>query len=105
MTPLAIEVTTTGADARMLLIGEVDLAGHAAIREAVSIQATDPGITAVIVDLTRTTFIDSAGIAILIGCRRLAVDLGKTLRVIGAHGHVRTVLDVAGITRFLEGHG
>jgi anti-anti-sigma factor len=66
MTAVTVETSTEGGSMHIALRGEIDLANAAAvedqIREAVSHQPT-----AVSVDLTDLTYLDSAGIRILFG--------------------------------------
>ena len=59
-------------------------------------------VVAVDLDLTDVLFIDSAGINILVTARRRADELGKTLRVTGASGLVRELLEMTGVWQYLS---
>jgi anti-sigma B factor antagonist len=82
--------------------GDVDLA-TAELLEREIVGAVGGDGTAIVVDLTEVTFIDSAGISVLLRGRRLADDNAKRYRVVGAVGIVRQVLDMTGVWAHLSG--
>ena len=74
--------------------GEIDLGLRtrlvSSIREAVDL----PGVKAVVVDLTHTSFMDASGVgALVIGCNA-AHAVGVAYRVIGIAGRVRQILEL-----------
>ena len=86
--PAEIDVTTAG-QLRMVLL---DAAGH--------------GHAAVVVDLTRTRFCDSAGLAVLAGAHRRARAQGGGVRlVLPADGAVARILSFTGLDGFIPGFG
>lgn len=58
----------------------------------------------VVADLRWVTFLDSAGCGALMAAHRLCRDLGGDLRVCHAAGEVKTVLDVARVSRIVPVH-
>jgi anti-sigma B factor antagonist/stage II sporulation protein AA (anti-sigma F factor antagonist) len=64
VTPLTIDVTEEGGAVVVTLAGEVDLANAAEV-EARLFSAITNLVTTVSVDLTRTEYIDSAGLQVL----------------------------------------
>lgn len=82
--------------------GEIDLSTieqlEGEIRAAAGGEAA-----AVVVDLSAVTFVDSAGIGVLLRGRRIADEHGKQYRVTGAAGMVRQVLDLTGVWSHLSG--
>lgn len=83
--------------------GEIDLSTVEQLeREIASTAHADA--TAVVVDLSGVTFIDSAGIGALLKGRRLADERGQAYRVVGAEGLVRQVLEMTGVWSHLSGH-
>lgn len=60
--------------------GELDLATVPAFRSA-AIQALADGWTDLVVDLEPVTFVDSAGLGVLIGLRRRVRDVSGELRI------------------------
>jgi anti-sigma B factor antagonist len=93
----SIRVSTHDGVAQVHLAGEVDLAAKPDVRLRVSGVLDDPGVTSVTVDLSDVSFLDSSGIGMLIGCKRMADESGKSLYVIGAQGQVANVLDLTGV--------
>lgn len=63
------------------------------------------GAQRVVVDLTRTSFIDSSGLGALVGGLKTARLAGGDLRIAGAGAQVLTVLRLTKLDRVLEPHG
>ncbi|MGE0877143.1 MAG: STAS domain-containing protein [Acidimicrobiia bacterium] len=79
------------------LAGEIDLATIPVVRQRLhAAVAARPG-QVVVVDLADVTFVDSAGIGILLGARRRARSSGGDLRLVGVSGRVAVALDQAGV--------
>ncbi|GIJ59225.1 STAS domain-containing protein [Virgisporangium aurantiacum] len=81
--------------------GDIDLSNADELERHLAEQlAGDAGT--VDLDLTDVLFIDSAGINILVTARRRADEMGKTLRVTGASGLVRELLEMTGVWQYLS---
>lgn len=89
---LDVEIDT-GPPGLVRVAGEVDIDTAEAFAEAVA-KLTRDG-QAVHVDLSRVTFIDSSGIAVLID----AVNAGHSVHVRNPSDAVRRVLEASGLTR------
>jgi anti-sigma B factor antagonist len=98
-----VSVSTEGAIACVRLTGEIDLQAKPRVRADIGTALSDPAVASIVVDLTEVTFLDSSGISALIGCRRMADERGKALRVIGAQGQPATVLALTGVGPLLAG--
>jgi anti-sigma B factor antagonist len=81
--------------------GDIDLSNADDLERHLEEQLAGEAV-AVAVDLTEVLFIDSAGINILVTARRRADEIGKTLRVTGASGLVRELLDMTGVWQYLS---
>jgi anti-sigma B factor antagonist len=85
----------------LYLGGELDAASAAALgRELDWIELGDA--KAQVLDLSALTFIDSAGLSLLV---RASSDFGRDerpLRVVGARGQVRAVLERTGVSESLD---
>lgn len=81
--------------------GEIDLSTVEDLEQEIDAATQSDGAT-VIIDLGGVTFMDSAGINILLKGRRLADERGKQYRVTNAHGLVRQILDVTGVWHHLS---
>jgi anti-sigma B factor antagonist len=91
----------TGPDgiARLRVGGELD--AHSAPEFA---EAFDPAVAAgaaVEVDLTDVTFIDSSGLAALIGVRQRVLDAGGSLVVSAASHAAMRLFEIAGVSAHL----
>ena len=86
---------------RLTLTGEIDLAnadGYLSLARAMITECkTDPCFTA---DLSGVTFMDSAGLGMLVGVRKAATDAGMALRLAGTSQCVRRLLEITA----LDGH-
>ena len=64
--------------------------------------ALDSGASAIVIDLSRVTFIDAAGLGLIIRARRSAKERGATLGVCGVEGQVAHVFALAGLSDLIE---
>jgi anti-sigma B factor antagonist len=80
--------------------GELDLFSASEVHD--ELVAITPEVRYVLVDLTGMTFMDSAGLAILLaGAKALADRNGKMLLVVGERSVLR-VLEVTGLNAYFE---
>jgi anti-anti-sigma factor len=100
-TPFSIRESVSGAVVRLELAGEIDLANIVRIRDCVHGHLGAAPTSEVVADLSATTFIDSVGVGMLVGCRRAATEAGKVFTAEGAVGVVAVVLDTMGLTTYL----
>ena len=89
------DITVAASDdtVTLLLVGEVDIAVQRKLHEAL-IEAQE-GARELIIDMSEVTFLDSAGINALVWAWRRARE-GR-VKVAGASGHVRQVLEITGL--------
>src|SRR5215475_8390634 len=77
--------------------GEIDISTVAQLRERL-FELADNGGT-LIVDLNRVTFIDSAGLAALVGTARRAAGRGGSLHAVCSRPQTRKLLWMTGVER------
>lgn len=95
MTAIDIEIRGTGPRTTIALVGELDRAGCGALRAC--IDALEPPVRTVVLDLGELTFIDGAGIATLVELgSSLDVELCN-LEIVRAAGQVQRVLELTGV--------
>jgi anti-anti-sigma factor len=93
-----MNATTTGACV-VAPVGELDLHGHAALRETLlDACATE---RPVIIDLARVTFMDSSAIGLIIGSAKRCRKQGTELRVVNAGGQPLRVLRLTGVDQLV----
>jgi anti-sigma B factor antagonist len=76
--------------------GEIDLASAPLLTEAID-EALHNGALELWIDLTRTGFMDSTGLHVLLTARRRVDELNRRLAVICPAGPVRRLFDIAGL--------
>jgi anti-anti-sigma factor len=81
----------------LAVAGELDLASAPLLAD--HLDAIDPGggLDAVVLDLHALTFLDSSGVALLVGAMRRAEHEGWRLRITGTPPEPRRVLDLCGL--------
>jgi anti-sigma B factor antagonist len=79
--------------------GEIDAGNEDEFRDALT--SALAGRVRLVVDLTRVTFMASAGTGVLMGVRRALAAGGGSLALASAHGEVAQVLAVAGVDKVI----
>ena len=94
-----IDVVSEGEDLAVLrVIGEIDLCSSFSFREQFS-RAVDGGAAQVVLDLSDVSFIDSAGLSVLVAnARRLFLE-AREFAVVCPEGRLRRVLASSGLDR------
>jgi anti-sigma B factor antagonist len=85
------------------LPAEIDLTIADAVREAL-LSVLNRGALGLVVDMTATTFCDSAGITALVRAHRRAGATGAIIRLAAAAPSVLRVLSLVGIDRLIDVH-
>jgi anti-sigma B factor antagonist len=79
---------------------EIDITNAGQLRAALLRAAARPG-PALVVDLTRTRFCDSAGLHALIGAHRRALAEGRQVRLAVTGPQVRRLIDLTALDRLI----
>ncbi|MDQ2812121.1 MAG: STAS domain-containing protein [Actinomycetota bacterium] len=94
---LAITVRTERGVVIAAVTGEIDFSTVAPLRERLFELANSGGT--LIIDLNRVTFIDSAGLGVLVGTARRAAEHGGSLHAVCAQPQTRRLLWMTGVDR------
>jgi anti-anti-sigma factor len=81
--------------------GEVDLTNAGDLRDAL-LSALNAGALGLVVDMTATTFLDSAGVTALVRASRRAAATEAALRLAVTAAPVLRVLNLVGIDQLIE---
>jgi anti-anti-sigma factor len=81
--------------------GEVDLVNAESLRDAL-LSALNAGALGLVVDMTATTFLDSAGVTALVRASRRASATEAALRLAVTAAPVLRVLNLVGIDQLIE---
>jgi anti-sigma B factor antagonist len=96
-----IEVTEKGPDVAVLAVdGEIDLATAPRLKEALLALAEEP--KTVIVDLSKTQYLDSTALGVLVGGLKRKRERGGELRLAGLTERVRRVFDITRLSTVFE---
>jgi anti-anti-sigma factor len=96
-------VTWSGRTAVVTAAGEIDLTNAEGLRDTL-LSALNSGALGLVVDMTATTFLDSAGVTALVRASRRAAATEATLRLAVTGAAVLRVLNLVGIDRMIEVH-
>lgn len=94
-------VTWAGQTAVVTATGEVDITNAEGLRDAF-LSVLNAGARGLVVDMTATTFLDSAGVTALVRASRRAAATEATVRLAVTAPAVLRVLNLVGIDRLIE---
>jgi anti-sigma B factor antagonist len=97
MTELNLSVWHYGDRATIQVGGEIDLATGPQLL-AVLVELVDRGLHQLVVDLAQVTFLDCAGISVLVDALRRVQEHGGSLRLVRPTRRVARVLALTGMT-------
>lgn len=95
-----LSVQTAGDFTIAELTGELDIAGAPALREQL-LNLLRPGSSQLVIDLSKVSFCDASGLAVLVGTGRRARLLGGFLRLAAVSPVVGEALEITGLQRNL----
>jgi anti-anti-sigma factor len=99
----AMKVRTEDDSANVMVVGEIDLRTSPQFRRCLLLAAQGTN-SALVVDLSRTSFLDCSGLAALTAARDVLLARNQQLCLRGARGIVRKVLELGGLAAFLVIH-
>jgi anti-sigma B factor antagonist len=97
---LSITITESGSDRTVRLEGTCDLATAPDLRTALQ-PLVPPEVQDLIVDVSALEFIDSTGLGVILGAMRRLREGGGHLRIAGASGTVRRVLEITDLDKVI----
>ncbi|MBC8570214.1 anti-sigma factor antagonist [Zongyangia hominis] len=83
----------------VFLIGEIDHHSAKAMREEIDTVAERVRPGTLILDFSDVSFMDSSGIGLVMGRVRLMKSFGGEVKIQGAKGNIRKVMQIAGLHR------
>jgi stage II sporulation protein AA (anti-sigma F factor antagonist) len=99
---MGVEIWTRQEDPGVTVVrvvGEVDVRTAPALRTALD-RAVEQGEGDLVLDLSQVGFVDSSGLGVILG-RHRRMPPGRRLVLRSPRPHVRTLLELAGVTRLL----
>ena len=98
---LAVEVvTSTSGEARLAMHGDVDIAADDVLSAAYG-EAAAAGATRIVLDFGAVDYINSTGIALIVGLLARARATGLDVRAFGLSPHYREIFEITRLADFL----
>jgi anti-anti-sigma factor len=94
-------VALPGPQTTVSLAGELDPATAPDLQARLLQLATDAAVTSVVIDLTQISFLDSAGLRVLVSANEALRARSADLILRGPSPNVRRVLEVTGLTELI----
>jgi anti-anti-sigma factor len=99
---LEVQVSLEKTGSTITVAGEIDIAtADKVLQHATPVLNAGSGAD-VVVDLAGVTFCDSAGLNALIQLKKLFAGLGGNFRIINSPMHLRRVLELSGLSEYLN---
>jgi anti-sigma B factor antagonist len=98
---LVVEVTRDGDAAVVRIEGEVEFATAPRLR-ATLLDLAQEGASPVVLDLADVSFVDSAGISLLIQAKKRLASGNSDLVLRAPQASVRRVLEISGVTELFQ---
>jgi anti-sigma B factor antagonist len=90
-----------GSETVIALAGELDLASAPALQDCLS-EATAGGAETIGIDLGRLTYIDSAGLGVLVSAHKRLESMGGSLVIRQPNDRVMRIFTVSGLSNYLN---
>ncbi len=87
---------------RVLLYGELDHHVARGMGEKIDLQILLKAPKSVCLDFEKLSFMDSSGLAVIMGRRRTCQNIGIEFSVSGLHGAIRKVLMLSGLQKYVK---
>jgi anti-sigma B factor antagonist len=97
---MAVEVAKLEGAARVVVAGEIDSATSPQLAAAID-EAMNANTRRIEIDASAVTFIDSAGLRVLVAAQRAAEDQGRRVYVVSPSETTERLLAITGLTEYL----
>lgn len=97
---LEIAVDTASGNARVDVSGEIDSSTSPQLAEAID-RAMRANTRRVEIDASAVTFIDSAGLRVLVAAQRAAEEEGRHIAIVDPSETTQRLLEITGLTEYL----
>jgi anti-sigma B factor antagonist len=96
-----VENVGSGGHHRLVLAGELDIASTPILEAAIA-GLCENGAGAIVLDLSRVTFMDSTGLRAVLAADRRCQGQGHSFALTGANGAVRRLFELTGVSGALQ---
>lgn len=95
---LAVQDVVCGGEHRLVLSGELDVASAPRL-ESIARQICRGKLQRLVVDLRKLTFLDSAGLGVIVALSERCMKNGQELGLIPGQGQVQRIFALSGVDR------
>src|SRR3954471_15757664 len=99
--PLEVDTTTDAGVAVIALRGDLDMAGSVVVEEELGRLDEEPGLHAIVVDLSQLAFMDSSGLRTVVLADRRTTEAGRRFAVVRGGEPVHRVFEITRMTERL----
>ena len=101
--PIEFAVTPQSTDDILVVevAGEIDLFTAPELKAAIT-EGLDDGSEKVVIDLTRTTFLDSTALGVLIGTVKRLRDNDGSMTIVNSDRNIAKTLEITGLDQILK---
>jgi anti-sigma B factor antagonist len=99
-TPFSVAVESMNGNAVVVLAGELDMDTAPQLIRILE-PLVEKGPTEIVLDFSGVTFVDSSGIAVLVGSQNQLSEQGRRIRVRAPRPQALRVFEVTGLTGFM----
>ena len=97
---ISSKVSADGREVTISVDGRFDFSSHQSFRDAYS--QGDPEITRYVIDMSRTDYVDSSALGMLLLLRQRAGGDKRRIRLQGAGSEVRKILEISHFDQLFE---
>ncbi len=90
-----IKVVMGSNKATLALSGRFDFSSHRAFKDSYQELVSNTSVVSVEVDFSKVEYLDSSALGMLLVLREKMVAAGKKIELVGVHGTVNQVLEIA----------
>lgn len=92
----------TGKEMTIYLVGELDHHSAKGIGEKMDFEIFLKRPESVCIDFAELSFMDSSGLAVVMGRRRICAQIGAELSIGNLHGSIQKVFLMSGIQKYIK---
>jgi len=96
-----LEIINSGDSMTVMLSGELDHHSFKSMRGVIDAQIETHTPKLLILDFEGVKFMDSSGIGLILGRRRITEGFGGTVRIKNAGGYVEKLINLAGLSSMI----
>lgn len=99
---MSAEFKSQNGTLRVLICGEIDHHTARELCESIDIRIASAKPQVVLLDFSRVSFMDSSGLAVAVGRKRICDKIGSKIYIVNISGYPEKILRMAGADKLIE---